>query len=97
MGKLRSMLNKLLGMNLAHILVLGLVVKSLISDISYPAFLLTIPVLAYESYKLHLKSKKPDPHIMDMHIRQELDNMKSKLNASTLDSGLKQNMPKRYF
>ena len=82
--------------NLAHVLVLGLVVKATINDISYPSFLLTVPVLGYEAYKLYIRSKTPNPIELDVELRKELDNIKSKLNAQTLEKGLKAPVA-RYF
>lgn len=85
-------------MNFAYLLTLGLMIKALIFDISYAAFLLTIPVLVFEGYKLYLKSKTPDPIALDAEVRKELDNIKSKLNANTFEKGLASTSPtKRYF
>lgn len=96
MDKVRSMLKYIVGMNFAHILVVGLLVKALISDVSYATFLLTIPILAYEGYRLFLKSKKPDPIHFDQELRKELDNIKAKISAGQIDQSMKKPM-QRYF
>jgi hypothetical protein len=93
---LRGVYNTLLRFNVAHILVLGLVIKALITDVSYPAFLLTIPILSYEAYKLYIKHKTPDVIQFNSELRKELDNMKAKLNAQTLDKNIKPQV-ERYF
>lgn len=85
----RSLYTRVSSLNLAHLLVLGVVVKAIISDISIATFLLTVPVLAYEGFKLYLKSKKPDPVVINAEVVKELDNIKSKLNAQTFDKGVK--------
>ena len=91
------------GLNYAYFLVLGLLAKALISDVSYATFLITIPVLGYEGYKLYLKSKKPEPIQIDMAIskrldahRDELEAIKSKLKAESLDRNINP-ITKRYF
>ena len=96
MEKLRAIYKYALGINFAYVLVLGLMVKALVSYITYPTFLLTIPVLAFEGYKLFLKSKEPVPYIQDKALRDELDRLKTKVNAGTLDKNINQ-PTKRYF
>lgn len=95
MNFLKTSWSYILGMNLAYLLVLGLVVKALVSDISYPAFLVAIPVLGYEGYKLYLKSKKPDPVRVNQEVQNELEAMKSKLSGLTMEKTVSPN--KRYF
>ena len=103
MEKLRSAVKYLFGMNFAHLLVLALVVKAIVADVSYATFLLTIPVLSYEGYKLYLKSKNPSPiqinetiaKRLDAH-KEELEAIKSKLKAETLNQNIN-NPIKRYF
>lgn len=98
MDRLKSVWSYISGINLAYILCLGLLGKALVSDISYATFLITIPVLSYEGYKLYLKHKTPSPLVLDAEVRKELDNIKSRLNASTLDKNLKATAtPPRYF
>lgn len=98
MNKLRSLVNYLSGINFAYILILALVIKALVSDISIATFLLSIPVLGFESYKLYLKTKQPDPVAINQEILAELDKIKAKVNASTFEKGLSaQAAPKRYF
>lgn len=97
MNHLKKMASWLKSINLAHALILGLVCKSLISDISYAAFLLSIPVLAFEAYKIYIKTKTVDPVQLDTQVRQELDGMKSKLNAMTMEKGVKSPPAARYF
>lgn len=96
MNFFRSAYDRLSVVNLSHVLVLALVVKALVSDVSYSTFLLTLPVLGFEAYKLYLKSKKPDPVQLDAEMRKELDNIKAKINAQTMDKNIKQPVP-RYF
>lgn len=99
MARLKALYSYLCGSNFAYLLILGLVVKALIHDVSYATFLLTLPILGFESYKLYIQTKKPDPVAIDESIRKELDNIKAKLNANTLEKGI--NAPttpmKRYF
>jgi hypothetical protein len=96
MKKVANALNFLLHLNVSHILVLCLVGKALVSDVSYAAFLITVPVLAYESYKLFIKSKKPDPIRLSEEVRQELSDMRSKLSALHMEKGVKTPVT-RYF
>lgn len=96
MEKLRAFRAYLSNLNYAYLLILGLVVKALISDISYAAFLISIPILSYEAYKLYIKSKEPVKHIHDKAIMDELDKLKAKLNANSLDKNINAPM-KRYF
>lgn len=94
----RSLYSKAIGLNFAHILVLGLVVKAIVSDISISTFLISIPVLAFEGYKLYIKSKQPDPIAIDAEIRKELDNIKAKVNAGAFEKNIVPvAQPKRYF
>lgn len=96
MNRLKAIIS---GTNFAYLLILALVVKSIVSDVSYAAFLLTIPVLGFESYKLYLKSKAPNQVVLDAEMRKELDNIKSKLNANAFEKGLTaaSTPNKRYF
>lgn len=93
---LRSLYTRLSKYNLAHLLILSLVVKAIAFDVSYPAVLICMPVLGYEAYKLYLKSKTPEPLKFDEAIVKELDNIKAKLNAQTLEKSIKPEM-RRYF
>jgi hypothetical protein len=96
--KLKSLYNYVSSLNIAPILVLAIIVKSIVFDISYATFLLTIPVLAFEGYKLYLNSQKPNPILLDAELRKELDQLKSKVNAQTFEKGLKAQAPaQRYF
>ena len=72
MDRFKAVYAYLCGTNFAYFLILGLVVKALVSDISIATFLLSIPVLGFESYKLYLKSKTPDPIVIDAEVRKEL-------------------------
>jgi len=92
----RSAYTRLSGMNLAHLLVLGVVVKAIVTDVSYATFLVTVPVLGFEGYKLYLKHHTPSAIELDAEVRKELDNIKAKLNAQTLDKGIKAPVT-RYF
>lgn len=82
--------------NFAYLLVLGLVAKALISDVSYASFLITIPVLGFEAYKLYIRSHMPDAIQVDTELRKELDNIKSKINAQNFEKSVKPSVP-RYF
>lgn len=98
MNKLRSLYAYACGTNFAYLLILGLVVKALVSDISVATFLLSIPVLGFESYKLYLKSKKPDPVVINQEIKEELERIKAKVNAGAFEKNIAPNAPaKRYF
>ena len=96
MDKFKKIYSYLSGTNFAYLLVLAVVIKSVVSDISYAAFLVTIPVLAFEGYKLFLKSKKPDAIIINTEIQKQLDNIHAKVNANQMDQTLTKPM-KRYF
>lgn len=83
-------------MNYAYVAVVALLVKAVVSDVSYPAFLITAPILGFEAYKLYIKSKQPDPVAINAEIRRELDNLKAKMNAENLEKSMtKPNI--RYF
>lgn len=84
-------------LNLAYMLVLGLVAKALISDVSFATVLLTIPVLAYEGYKLFLKSKQPDPVRVSGEVQKQLEIVQAKLSALTMQQNVKATAEKRYF
>jgi hypothetical protein len=96
MLKLRSAYNYLCSLNYTHILVCGLVLKSIIFDVSYASFLLTIPFLTYDAYRLYIKMKTPEPIELDAELRKELDNIKSKLNAGSMEKNIAPTV-KRYF
>lgn len=93
MERVRSLIQKLNGMNLAHSLVLALVVKAIVFDISYATFLIAIPVLAYEAYQLHLKSKTPDPIKIPQEIQDQLNAIKSKLQAEVVNKSVQHTLP----
>lgn len=93
---LKKAWRSIVGMNLAHALILGIVAKTLIFDISLAAVLLTVPVLAFEAYKLFLKSKTPDPIRMNEDVRKDLEQMKSKLSAMSMEKNVK-SPTQRYF
>jgi len=94
--KIKLALAKLSGINLAHTLVLLLVIKAIIFDVTPATVALTVPVLAYEAYNLWLKSKKPDPIVLNEEVRKELELVKTKLNAVTMDKNVKPEKV-RYF
>lgn len=99
MDYLKSAYSRLSTLNYSHLLVLGLVVKAIVSDVSYATFLLTVPVLGYESYKLYLKSKKVDPVAINHEVMDRLDKLQAKVNASTLERSVTPSpqATKRYF
>ena len=86
--KVKLGLSRLSGTNFAHTLVLALVGKAIISDVSPSAMLITVPVLGYEAYKLYLKSKKPEPAQIQEEVKKELELVKSKLSALTMDKNV---------
>lgn len=87
--KLQKALKFTSGINIAHALVLGLVVKAIILDVSLSGMLLSIPILAYEAYRLWLKTQEPKPALIDAEVRKELEQVKSKLAALTMDKNVK--------
>jgi hypothetical protein len=95
--KLQTALKKLSGMNVAHALVLALVAKSIFIDVSFSTVLLTVPVLAYEAYELWLKSKRPNPVLINDEVKKELELVKGKLNALTMDKNVGPGKNARYF
>jgi hypothetical protein len=98
MDKLRSLYAYISGINFAYSLILALVVKSIIFDISYASFLLALPVLGFESYKLYIKHKTPDPVQINQDVMAELDKLKSKINAGQVAKNLEAaTQTKRYF
>jgi len=98
MARLKAIYSYLCGTNFAYLLILGLVVKAIISDISVATFLISIPILGFESYKMYLKSKKPDPVVINEEIRTELDQIKAKLNAGQFQKAMDASSTnKRYF
>jgi hypothetical protein len=97
MDKLRSLVGYLKFLNPTHILALALMLKALVADVSYATFLLTIPVLAFEGYKLYLKSKTPDPIRLSNEVQQELNAMKAKLSAMSMEKSVKPAAGQRPF
>jgi hypothetical protein len=97
-NKLHLLYNYFCGKNFAYLLILGLVIKAIISDISIATFLLSIPILSFEAYKIYIKSKKPDPIVINQEVMAELDKLKAKVNAGQFQKGLDAASPsKRYF
>jgi len=98
MEKLKSFYKYLCGTNFAYLLILGLVVKAIINDISIATFLLSIPVLVFEGYKLYLEHKKPDPIKINDEVLAELEKLKAKINAGVFQKGMEAaSQAKRYF
>lgn len=104
MEKLRASYNYISNINFAYVLVLGLLSKALILDVSYATFLITVPVLAFEGYRLYIKSKTPEPIQHDLAIikrfdqfQEDLDKVKSKVNANNLEKNISSGPAKRYF
>lgn len=81
----------------ARFLVVVTVAKAIVFDISYATFLITIPVLAFEAYQIYLKAKAPDPVKINEEVKRELDAIKTRLNASSLQKDLTPAQTKRYF
>lgn len=96
MDKFLSVYNYLSSRNYTHFLLLALLVKGVISDVSYSVALLTVPVLLFQAYQLYIKTKTPDAVVLDAEVRKELDNIKAKLNAGSMEKSLNP-VPKRYF
>jgi hypothetical protein len=98
MDKLRSLYAYLCGQNFAYFLILALVIKAIVSDVSYATFLLTVPVLSFEAYKIYIKTKTPDPVVINQEIKDELDKLKARINAGQFQKGLEAaSQNKRYF
>jgi len=97
MEKFRFFYTYMSRVNYAYLAVIALLVKALVSAVSYPDFLITIPILAFEGYKIYIKSRKPDPVAINAEIRKELDNLKSKVNAGNLEKNVIPGPTKRYF
>lgn len=76
-------------LDLAKGLALCLIIKALVLDVSYPTFLLLIPILGYEAYKLYLKSQAPQKILLDAELRKELENIKSKLSVASMEKATK--------
>lgn len=87
--KLQNALKIVSGMNVAHALVLTLVGKAVIFDVSLSTVLLTVPVLGYEAYRLWLKSREPKPIQLNIEVQRELEQLKGKLAALTMDKNVK--------
>lgn len=96
MEKLRLAYHYLSTRNYIHFLLLALLIKGLVADVSYSTVLLTIPILLFQAYQLYIKTKTPDPVILDAELRKELDNLKSKINATNMDKNISAPV-KRYF
>lgn len=96
MNFIRSAYHYLCGTNFAYALVLALVIKAIVSDVSFATVFLTVPVLVFEAYKAFMASKKPNPIELDEELRKEIDNIKSKLNAQTMEKNVKPAVG-RYF
>ncbi len=90
------MKEQLKSLNWPYILVLGLIVKAICSEFSAGTFLIALPVVAYEAYKLYLKHKEPDPVKINAEVQADINAMKAKLSALTLNQNIKE-QPKRYF
>lgn len=97
MDKYLNWAKSLSTLDYARILILALVAKALIFDISYATFLITIPVLSFEAYKLYLKARAPDPVKINDEVKREIDAIKTRLNANSLQKDLKETTAKRYF
>jgi hypothetical protein len=97
MNYIRSAYTYLFGMNLVYACVIGLLIKSIAVGINYPDFLITIPALSFEAYKLFLASKRPDPVRVSEEVQKNLDNITSRINALTLEKNAKQTGTTRYF
>lgn len=69
-------------------LILALVVKAIVFDVSYASSLLVVPILGYEAYKRYLKSKAPDPVRLNAELLAKIENIQSKLSAVNLDKSV---------
>jgi hypothetical protein len=97
MNRLKAIYTYLCGTNFAYLLILGLVVKAIVSDISIATFLLSIPILGFESYKLYIKHKTPDPIVINEEIKAELDKLKAKVNAGQFQKSMDAVSPTRKY
>lgn len=97
MDRFQSIYNYISTRNYTHFLLLALLAKGLITDISYSTVFLTIPILLFEAYQLYIKSKKPDVMVHDRAIMEELDKLKAKVNANSMEKNLSSGPSKRYF
>lgn len=97
MEKLSLAWQKICSVNYTYLLVLGLVIKSIAVGIDYPDFLISIPVLSFEAYKLYLKHKTPDPVAINAEVQRDLDGIKSKLNMMSMEKNMQAAPAKKYF
>lgn len=93
---LKNAYNYISGMNFVTSLVCCLLLKALVADVSYATFLITVPILAHDAFKNFLKSKKPDPVVMDNEVRKELELLKGRLSGMNMEKNIPQ-AAKRYF
>jgi hypothetical protein len=94
---MRSVYSFLKNLNYAYLCVVGLLVKSIVFGINYPDFLITVPVLALEGFKLYIKSKTPPPAQIDAELRKEINNIKDKLGTMDIAKSTKPQGNIRYF
>lgn len=88
MGLLNRIKSYLVDLDVTKSLILALVAKSVIFDVSYASALLLLPILGFESYKLFLKSKAPDPVRLNAELLAKIENIQSKLSAANLDKSV---------
>jgi hypothetical protein len=103
MDKFHLIYNYLSTRNYTYFLLLALLVKGLVADVSYSTVLLTVPVLCFEAYRIYIKMKTPEPVQIDMaimkrfdQVQDDVDKLKSKVNANSFEKNIAA-APKRYF
>lgn len=96
MQRLKVLLAKLSGTNLAALVFFSLATKATVFNITLPealAFLCACAVYGFHSY---LKSKQPDPIRINSEVQKELDNIKGAMSALKLEKNIS-SQAKRFF
>lgn len=97
MDKFHIAYNYLSTRNYTHFLLLALLAKGLVSDVGYSTVLLTVPILLFDAYRIYIKSREPIAIVHDKAIMDELDKLKAKVNANSMEKNLSAAPAKRYF
>lgn len=99
-----EMLKKLAsGVYIAYFVVILTTIRALISSAfdvhwtNYFAVGVTLaPLLAFESYKLYLANKTPDPVKINDELLKEIDGIKSKMNLLQLEKSINKPMSRHF-
>jgi hypothetical protein len=78
-------------------MMLALLLKGLILGVGYPDFLVVTSILAFEGYKLHLKSKAPDPVRLNAEVQSKLDAINNKISSMNMQQTVKKTSETRFF